>query len=361
MKRSHAILVCLVVASPVLAGDGAIPIWEPKTTITQSGKYIVTRNIATPPNSGPTILIANGVDTVDIDLNGQALFGDPNLNEQGIIEAQQVANITIRNGVIWGRGAGPEAGVYVNEASRVVVEEITTRNTAGPGIIVENVGVAHLRRNAILNAASEAIQFRGSPAGAQITGEVEDNAVWNSHWGIWVTNASSVGIRNNRISQVDSFGIRVEDCLGCLLVDNTVQQVGDGNGIDLRTSEGCEIRGNSVMNAFQYGIVITSDTNLIVDNTVKRSGLDGLRIEGLENHIERNLLVFNGQSGSGWGLHFVGSVFFNTYGRNTARSNPGPMASCPSGAPPTKPATNDFCDEGSGNSSFNDNYMPSLF
>ena len=43
------------------------------------------------------------------------------------------------------------------------------------------------------------------------------------------------------------------------------------------------------------------------------------------------------------------------------RWNPGPAPACPSGPPPTNPATNDFCDEGSTNTSFNDNYMPNLF
>ena len=70
--------------------------------------------------------------------------------------------------------------------------------------------------------------------------------------------------------------------------------------------------------------------------------------------------VYECRAGLGHGLHlsFNWGGDWNTFGRNTARGNPGgPCAFAGGPYPPTA----DFCDEGLANSSFNDNYMPNFF
>jgi len=152
----------------------------------------------------------------------------------------------------------------------------------------------------------------------------------------------------------------------CLIAENTVQNVKGGSGIYLGDSQGCKIYNNVVRQAERHGIELAgfSDDNLVLDNVSTQNGLDGLRVEGSQNHIERNVLNSNGTSGlPAWGLHFAnfgGPLINNTYGRNTGHGNPGPPAACVFGGGPNPPTT-DFCDEGPGALSWIDNFLPFLF
>jgi len=74
----------------------------------------------------------------------------------------------------------------------------------------------------------------------------------------------------------------------------------------------------------------------------------GTFVNGLRNQVDRNVAGSNFQ----FGLHFGNAAADCTYGRNTARGNVG--GPCPTGG------TTDFCDEGANDSSFGDNFMPTL-
>jgi hypothetical protein len=77
---SVLLALCLLTALPVFAGDGAIPIWEP-TTITEPGKYILTRNISAAVSGGAVITIQT--DDVQLNLDGHTVEntspGDPTI------------------------------------------------------------------------------------------------------------------------------------------------------------------------------------------------------------------------------------------------------------------------------------------
>ena len=93
----------------------------------------------------------------------------------------------------------------------------------------------------------------------------------------------------------------------------------------------------------------------LLDNVVSQSTLDGVVIGGERNHIERNVMNFNGGGGGGadWGLLIFDPA--NVYRGNTARGNGGNPAACP-GAP----ATTDVCDSSGAGASLGDNFMPFL-
>ena len=88
-----------------------------------------------------------------------------------------------------------------------------------------------------------------------------------------------------------------------------------------------------------YGICVSSSGTRIVQNVIRGAAIDGIVVYGARNHIEGNLATANGG-----GVHFAVGSSANVYRANTARGN-----------------TTDFSDQGTGNSSNGDNFMPSKF
>jgi len=124
----------------------------------------------------------------------------------------------------------------------------------------------------------------------------------------------------------------------------------EGNGIVIRHSVikegevplqsciGCEVSENRAA-----GIEVDpgSSGTLLLNNTVN----GGIVVSGDRNHIEGNLTTGN----SSFGLLLEGDD--NVYRRNTSRGNSGAGCTSP-------PGNVDFCDNGTGNSSHGDNYIP---
>jgi parallel beta-helix repeat protein len=350
------LLVALIVlgfAAPALAGEGRTPIWQ-TTPITASGKYIVTRDITGNPGI-PVIDIQ--VTGVDIDFNGFTLTG----NGAETIRSVGQSNIVIRNGSI----VGSTAGIDIRLGSGVVIEDviITITSVTGRGIYLEEICNFALRRNSVAAREGDAILVDNRPFGCN--GTIENNLIVNGGRGIAVLRGKPVPILNNRIHDTSATAIYVDVSESGLIQGNAISHAGldtgPHHGIHLSDSNGFEIRENTVMIAQEHGILIGGHNNLVLDNVVNAASQDGIRIEGSRNQVERNTLNENNRLGGAWGLHFVGGGGDNTYGRNMARGNGGSAAMCPSAPPPAKPATTDFCDEQIGNSSFNDNFLPSLF
>ena len=93
-------------------------------------------------------------------------------------------------------------------------------------------------------------------------------------------------------------------------------------------------------------LTIYSNSNTIVRNTLRPGGSYGVYVEGDRNRIEANVLNDTG----GFGLYFTSTAENNVYAGNVARGG--------SGSGCTGTGTSDFCDEGTGNTSNGDNYMP---
>jgi parallel beta-helix repeat protein len=373
-------LVALVVL-PAIAGEGRTPIYAWQTTITQPGKYIVTRDI-TPLICNAAVIdiqvpagAITGPGHVDIDLNGFRVSACPG---HPVILAQGQDNITVRNGTL----AFADQGVLVIGGPagnrKVVIEDVKITDVVIAGIQLEGISDFALRRNnvvttgvlpALVGLAQTGIVVDQGGFPGQVKGTIEDNQVERTGGGIVVRGGSSVAIKNNRVADLvgAAQGAIVYDISdNGLIAENTVENVAGGSGIYLGDSQGNKIYNNVVRGAEANGIYLAgfSDDNLVLDNVATQNGFDGLRVEGSQNHIERNVLNSNGLSGQpSWGLHFAafgGPLVNNTYGRNTAHGNPGPAGLCPFGGGPNPP-TNDFCDEGPGALSWADNFMPFLF
>ena len=132
-KERVGFVLCLLLIHalvlPAVAEEGRRPIFE-RTVITEPGKYILTRDI--PQGSGVAIEVASGVDHVDIDLNGFAVYGNP-VGGPGTysITANTVgSNVTIHNGHINAPGG---FGVYVRAEKALLQDIQVTLSNVGSG------------------------------------------------------------------------------------------------------------------------------------------------------------------------------------------------------------------------------------
>lgn len=363
-----AVCAGLALALPALAGEGRIPIYTWPTVVSSPGMYVVTQNLNA-SGSGASVIIVQASD-VAIDLNGFTLETDG----APVIQAVNVSNLAIRNGTLR-RGVrgidvrSPIAGTF----HKVLVEHVNVIETAGEGIVIHQLSDFAIRWCNILNTAREGIWIDGvGPAPSLVHGTIEHNRLEGTG-GITVRWGSSVGIVNNRLDVTNvvapppSMGAIVYDYSHAgLIASNTIELVNGGSGIFLGDAKGNKLHDNVVREARNHGIDLAgmSDDNLVLENVVSGCGLDGIRVEGSRNHVDRNVANSNclGAAGQCWGLHLAMAWggMDNTFGRNTARGNGGLAAACMP-APTPYPPTPDFCDELPGSGSFNDNYMPSFF
>jgi parallel beta-helix repeat protein len=340
------VFVCLLFGLPAFSGEGRIPIWE-SMTITDSGKYILTRDVDGSP--GVPVLDVQASD-VHIDLNGFRLRADA----APVIRAVGQRNIEIRAGKLAGGTRGIEIIAAPTGGGGVVIENLMIEGWSEVGVYLDAMYNFQILRNVIEGEGSGAIAVVNNVGGWKVAGTIEWNEAKSP---IIVRQGANVSIVHNRLNDVVvdqpvDGAIHVDESYGGIIGWNSLHYV-DGDGIYVVNSEGVEVRENTVSIAFRSGIVVEADGNAVVQNVVRGCGDHGIFVRRRENHIDRNVLTSNGFSGNGYGLYLEGSAFDNTYGRNTARGNPG--------GPCFGPTTSDWCDEGLGNSSFGDNYMPNLF
>ena len=197
---------------------------------------------------------------------------------------------------------------------------------------------------------------------AQVTDLViHDGMLVTSEDAIALTAVDQFAIRNVTVTSLEDCAVSVTGARGTI-VDTTIRGAFNalctdatsatirGNRIAgnlLLTCRGCTIAGNQVENG---RMEVRGAGSLVLENTVSGSWEDGIEVWGARNHVEGNVLTGNG----GYGLHFEAGSSGNVYRRNTSRGNAG-------SAPPCPAANLDFCNEGGGNSSAGDNFMPSLF
>jgi len=335
------ILLFLAVA-PTAAVDGATPIWEP-TTVTEPGRYALTRNIAALPGQSAIVIDASGV---EIDLNGFTISG----SNAPVISSSNNNWIAIRNGVI----EGGVMGITIENARDVVIEGLSIHDVERAAVYLTPTGPYRIVENTVgdLGDPDNFAIIVERPAGSEGPGRVEDNLLRMVSGGIKLTGGGSDVIRANDIEYTTLMeGILIEDCAGCNVSDNKITFFAT-TGMIVRRSEGCRVGGNLVVAPEGLdGIVIDDCSGILIESNTVANCRNGLKAAGTRlSHIERNVLTRNREIG----LWLDGNARDNTYGRNTARGNAGTACTAPPG-PRNGP---DFCDEGSGNSSFGDNLMP---
>ena len=146
-------------------GAGVRPVTK-ATTITESGSYLLLRDI-TIGEPGTAIVIA--ANNVSLNLNGHALVGPG--NKQGVgIAIEGVSGVSVHNGTIVGFGTG----VRVASAHDVRVEDLQIRGEDGGGPPPGEVGVLILNSRAVV---------------------LRDNTISRTFLGVFVRGGGSAGNR----------------------------------------------------------------------------------------------------------------------------------------------------------------------
>ncbi|HEY8226935.1 MAG TPA: NosD domain-containing protein [Pyrinomonadaceae bacterium] len=131
-------------SSPVAAfiqGAGLRPITNP-TTITESGSYVLLRDIAL---GAPGTAIVIAADNVSLNLNGHALIGPG--NKQGVgVAVEGVSGVSVHDGMISGFGTC----VSIVNAHNVRAESLQIRGEDGGGPPPGEVGVLVLNSRGVV-------------------------------------------------------------------------------------------------------------------------------------------------------------------------------------------------------------------
>ncbi len=229
-------------------GPGVRPVTNP-TTITESGSYVLLRDIAI-GEPGTAIVIA--ADNVSLNLNGHALVGPG--NKQGVgIGIEGVSGVSVHNGTIAGFGTG----VRIANAHDVRAESLQIRGEDGGGPPPGEVGVLVLNSRAVV---------------------LRDNTISRTFLGVFVRGGGSGGNRiagNTLIGgQNGQLGIcynpdgsgSLAGPKGDLVYNNLVSRFNIGIQTSLQTL-GNIFRENNIA-FFQQAInEVTPGSNVFEDNT----------------------------------------------------------------------------------------------
>jgi len=335
-------------ASSVFAGEGRIPVYAAGTLITNSGKYVLTRNLV--GTGAPVIRINSG--SVDLDLNGFLIQANGGVG----IQIQNANDVHIYNGVIH----TPSVGIDVSPGAlnRAVLEDLRINAPTSYGVYLDPGPNFVIRRVQVQSGGADSIHVG---TGTTVTGRIEGCQVFGGAGrGIYVNVGSSVAIVDNIVRSTGSEGIMLDGCLGCLVERNTVTQARGQGGIYVAFAAGSTVARNVVSGNENHGIHIGSGARdiLVEGNIMRENGSaitfgDGLRIGGFGHTIIGNTANAN----QGMGIRFLSSSVFAVFGHNVARANAGQPANTCSGVPTL--FYPDSCNESAnGPTSFGDNLIP---
>jgi hypothetical protein len=294
------VILALLAASPIRAGEGRIPVWEPGT-IDEPGHYFVTRDIAA-TDKDAIIIEADGV---VLDLAGRTVSvpdGSPFVGIRVELSGAHSAQygVVIRNG----RVGGGKIGIYV---PRIL-----------PSLRIERVEVA--------GTTSHGISVIFDDASEGIIGDVPIVSLDASHLhdiggdGLMLADPRpsplcAITVSGNVIVGIGGDGIEIDDCPDGTIKDNTIEQFGQvtasAAGIRLvggATAAQPVVNFNVIAGGGGQasGIVVTSAQPVVdflfAHNTISSNGGDGIQIQGGQGRILENSVTGNG----GDGLHCAG-------------------------------------------------------
>ena len=311
MKSPYTTAVCLLVALPLLADEGRIPVYG-VTTISQPGHYILTRDI--PSGSSTAITISSS--DVTLDLGGRTIT-----RTLGATAAVQISagfrDVVVKNGRI----RGGVTGVYYNSGSRTRVRiENLDIDGASYGIRLVGVEEVEIKGCRISNASTEGISLLGGSD--TFKAAIIDNTLTDvSGYGMYLFGLEHGVVRDNRLSEFGTgvslrAGIFISSNAswpggGNLIQQNEVGSSDNDSGISIdANSHGNVIRGNIARSNGAYGIEIHSSAtnNLIENNQCQDNGFYGLEAGGASNRYRDNMLLDNGAGAVTGGQNEGGNI-----------------------------------------------------
>jgi hypothetical protein len=320
------------------ANEGRRPLFEP-TTISQSGSYVLTRDITI--EMGPALII--DAPQVTIDLNGKSIE-TPSSEDASLIEVSAtVQRLTIRNGHLtggyWAISGGStqlrliadhlsvsEANGAIQVTARSVEIGVSTlatyqqalnlnastiqvigntirhesihANDWSCGIALNGFDTAVLRDNTVECWAynGQAVSLVGNQPGSSVL--IDHNTITGSGTGQGISMVSGALISNNSLTGFRTGAINLS--YGNTVINNRLSDAGGlGSGISVNGSDNV-VRGNLVKN-YYTGISVAGARNRIEDNTVVDSWEYGITVSG-DFHVVRGNQVQSTHFGFSRGL-----------------------------------------------------------
>ncbi|MDI6782930.1 MAG: right-handed parallel beta-helix repeat-containing protein [bacterium] len=319
----------LILVSVAFAGEGVIDIAYSPFTISQSGSYIVVKDLTTAQDLNA---ITVNTSNVTIDLNGHTLYGaGTTVGSNGYgIYANNRDNIAVFNGTI---RDFRESGIYLHGSNNQVTRICAYGN--------RNDGM-YLRQNSL---ALNNIVYQNGATGISITfgGNISGNSVYENgtdgiigNYGCTITNNS---LYNNGGSGITCFESGVITNNSCYWNGEDGVRAGDSSTVignscrynrktGITVSTGCTITDNSVNSNYRDGIYVYSSC-LVRENTSTGNGFGittgaGVFAQSTSNVIENNLCAGNdrGLSIKASGNYFAGNrLRANTINIDTVAGN----------------------------------------
>ncbi len=282
--RSHATDVKKPLPSEKLT-DGRIPISEP-ITISESGHYVITKNITS--NSPSAINIATG--NVILDLNGMTLTRTAIRILPG-----PPGGVTIRNGRLIDGGISTD--IFAN-ARTLEVESIEITN-GGVNVVIVDLPLysVQIERCKLFNSG---IQVMHDPGSIQV--RIVDNTLNNG--GIYVKEGRNSLISGNRISNGN---ILIDGAVGVEVKENSVD-IGGTYCIAVtpyRASAGMgrNLIEHNMVQGCETGILVSVSHTRVIENIASSNSGDGILVTdsvgdfNSNDHFENNQLNGNGGCG----------------------------------------------------------------
>ncbi len=365
MNKTLATLFTLaaVAALPlyVCADEGKTPIYEP-TVITDSGSYVVTRDIVA---AGTIIDINRPAEpdiAVTIDLNGYTLENTDAATP--VVDASGFFDIFLTNGTLKGGSNGFHTDNGPIKA-RVRIENMAIKGANGNGIHVVTTGPSgssmNVKASKVSNAGGNGIF--ASTAGGAI--DIADSTVEDAGVdGIALVTTGSIRVEDNTLRDITATGLSITGAQGAVIANNQIFNIAPnqiaisivkaaaavdpewGNQIRGNTLSGSpaistsvgiyigpEVKGNilseNVVTQFGNGIQVVSGNNIIRDNNIGGSHGAGIVIvDSGDGDSNGNTIQQNNVGGSGGAGIEVGGEH-NIVRENQCQGNMGPGVSSP--------------------------------
>jgi parallel beta-helix repeat protein len=211
------------------------------------------------------------------------------------------AHVVIRHNFLHGNNCH---GIWLQNASNVVVERNTILHNTGHGILVESFGPPFLEKwgcNIVIrDNLVKGNGFDGVRVFHALDVRVERNTlVGNANFGLLARSVEGLQVMANRAEWNDVVGIIVEMTPGALLEGNVARH--NPTGLDLEFSDGGILRNNLAEDNRDLGIYTSEESRgtLVEGNVVRRNGLDslgwddGIALNGIGEVARGNLVEGN--------------------------------------------------------------------
>ncbi len=315
----------VVFVSPALAVDGVREINQScavqtgcftgdamgfPVSITRSGSYVLTSDLAVSDGALSALSLAGGLEDVTLDLNGFEIRGPGSGTASGIAMSSN-QNVEVRNGTVSDFGGDGVGGVG---SSRSRAVDLRARGNGAYGIAFQ--GDSNRVERCVVDGNDDGIAIGNG-------GLVRDNTIAeNVRTGVFVSEllvgpADAATITGNQVYENGQSGI---DCAAdaCLVTDNVVF----GNAVrGIRASSGSRVTGNVVRRNASSGTsndggIVAGGRTTVEKNTVSSNAFNNVAVIGTGNAIVENHIV-QGDNGIG----FLAGASGNLYAGNLFSGN----------------------------------------